>query len=297
MSGRIALVVKGLPPVPLEEAIKRFGQYYKRPASGVFHSSQSFPKGESSGGIISFVNAEGGYSGGGGLTKQSIGDLRQLQKDFLSFVEQNPSIYTNSPTSESRAKLYRRIGFKGDQSWQVLDARRVSEKDSPYVQALDTAMLSPREREVIGIPNTNAFFKLEDGTIRTAKRFGVFELSGLFSGKMVRPDMMLNQMNKRAMEIRDAKRSGANWEDILRERQQAQVEALRRPQASRERPQASSQPLSTPTSLERPTTPRRSSTPRREAPEMDFRTFEEMRLGLPPVGIEEYRRRRSAGLQ
>jgi hypothetical protein len=167
MSGRIALMVRGLPSIGIDEVVERFGKYYPEPKSDIFHTSPSF-KGMNTNNSISFVNAEtGSYSGGQGLTKESIRDLRKLQEDFNNYIQENPNIYTNSPTSKSRAKLYRRIGFNDlSNKEQYLDARQVRDDDMPYVKAIDTIMPFAKR-----FPNTASqpFFKYGDNVVASSR--------------------------------------------------------------------------------------------------------------------------------
>lgn len=150
MSGRIALMVRGLPSIGIDEAVERFGKYYPQPKSDVFHESPSFI-GTIQSNNVAFRNAvTNNYDGGQGLNRQNISDLRQLQKDFKDYTNSNPDIYTNSPTSESRAKLYRRVGFLdiGNKN-QVIDTRRIASQDLPYVQAIDASILPSGQRKVL----------------------------------------------------------------------------------------------------------------------------------------------------
>jgi hypothetical protein len=167
MPGRIALMVRGLPSIPINEALERFSKYYPKPKPGVFHTSPSFT-GMSSNNIISFYNANtNSYSGGQGLTKESMRDLRKLQEDFNNYIQENPSIYTNNPTSKSRAKLYRRVGFKDLPNYeQYLDARRISDNDMPYVKAIDTIMPLTKR-----FPNTalQPFFKYGSNVVASSR--------------------------------------------------------------------------------------------------------------------------------
>jgi hypothetical protein len=174
MSGRIALMVRGLPSIGMDEAVERFGKYYRKPAEGVFHSSESFPKGYSSpSGTITFVDKRGGYQGGEGISKQVMRDLRQLQLDFKSFTSENPSIYNASPTTKSRAKLYSRaVGMQNtpiDWQYQVVDTRRIAEQDLPYVKAIDSVALPGRMREIIRPDKSPLFIKRGDNVISASR--------------------------------------------------------------------------------------------------------------------------------
>ena len=176
MTGRIALMVRGLPPIPLENVSQRLGKYYKIGGDDIvqpkeFHNSKSFKSGYDYGGEIAFTNKDGGMEGGGGLNKQVMEDLRKLQTDFEKHIESNPNIYTNKPTSPSRAKLYRRaLGFQGEE-FQALDARRIAQEDLPYTQALDPKVLDPNISLALGNPKQQAFVRMPDGTIRSLDRF------------------------------------------------------------------------------------------------------------------------------
>lgn len=179
MSNRIALMVRGLPSVPIEDAVERFGKYYAPPKEGVFHSSESFPKGYSSpSGTITFVDKQGGYQGGGGLTKSAMRDLRQLQADFEAFTSENPSIYNANPTTKSRAKLYSRaIGAKNlPDGWglQAIDTRRIAEADFPYVQAIDVSVL-PSDIKSILRPNVLESFIGDGDRVVAASRIPVLK--------------------------------------------------------------------------------------------------------------------------
>lgn len=182
MSGRIALMVRGLPSIPIEDAVERFSKYYTKPQNKVFHSSESFPKAESVFGEISFVGKDGTTQGGTGLTKEAIRDLRKLKEDFEGFVVENPSIYTNYPTSRSRRNLYSRMGFEGS-DLQALDARRITSQDLPYTQVLDPNILPTNTVEALGIQPRQGFIKTQDGTVRSLQRFAP-SLNNLFSGKV-----------------------------------------------------------------------------------------------------------------
>ena len=187
MSGRIALMVKGLPSIGIDEAVERFGKYYAKPSSDqkVFHTSPSFT-GLSSENAISFINNKtGGFSGGGGLNQQVMADLRRLQKDFNDYTQANQGIYTNSPTSASRAKLYRRVGFRDmPHGGQVLDSRRISPIDNPYVQAIDMAVLPELFNKALGRSSPLPFLKTEDGIV-SAQRLNKTRLLGALRGNPI----------------------------------------------------------------------------------------------------------------
>ena len=92
MSGRIALMVRGLPSIGIDEAVERFGKYYPQPQSGVFHESPSFT-GITNANSISFINAKtNSYDGGQGLTQDSRRDLRKLREDFESYTQDKPAV-------------------------------------------------------------------------------------------------------------------------------------------------------------------------------------------------------------
>lgn len=162
MSGRIALMVRGLPSIGIDEAVERFSKYYPEVNNNksVFHESPSFI-GTSASNTIAFTDAKtGGYKGGQGLSADAIRDLRKLQKDFNAYIESNPDIYINNPTTESRAKLYRRVGFKDvDNQLQVLDSRKINPNDLPYVQAIDKATLPTPMSLALGNSSLPVFFK------------------------------------------------------------------------------------------------------------------------------------------
>ncbi len=150
MSSRIALMVKGLPPIGIDEAIERFGKYYPEPRFGVWHESPSFT-GRVENNSVMFTDSQGSLKGGGGLNAQVMADLRKLQSDFNNYTSQYPNIYTNSPTSESRAKLYRRIGFKDvPNGGQAIDRRIILPEDLPYVQALDGLLQTSGVNKALG---------------------------------------------------------------------------------------------------------------------------------------------------
>lgn len=71
-------------------------------------------------------------------------ELIDLKRNFDKFAQQNPAIYSNTPTSEHRAKAYRKQGFvdtepeSGYANLQVKDARRF--QNSPAVQDLYSVM-------------------------------------------------------------------------------------------------------------------------------------------------------------
>lgn len=167
MSGRIALMVRGLPSIGIDEAVERFGKYYPQPISGVFHQSPSFVGQINDNNVSFFDTKTKGYSGGQGLTKQSISDLRKLKQDFENYVQSNPQIYTNEPTSESRAKLYRRVGFQDlPNGVQVLDARRIASEDLAYVQAIDAAINSKGSKQ----PSLSPLFLSSNGVVISSSR-------------------------------------------------------------------------------------------------------------------------------
>lgn len=172
MSGRIALMVRGLPSIGIDEAVERLGKYYAKVPSDqkVFHTSPSFT-GLSSQNAISFLNNKtGDFTGGGGLNSQVITDLRQLQRDFNDYVQTNQGIYTNSPTTTSRAKLYKRVGFKDvPDGGQVLDSRRISPDDLPYVKAIDAAVMPKPFKDVLEVGGLPVFIKGEDGVVAASK--------------------------------------------------------------------------------------------------------------------------------
>ena len=183
MSGRIALMVRGLPSIGIDEAVERFGKYYPEIKSGVFHTSPSFT-GMNTNNSISFVNAKtGSYSGGQGLTKESMRDLRKLREDFENYTQANPSIYSNSPTSDSRAKLYRRVGFQQDpdSNFQVIDTRRIAEQDLPYVKSIDAGVLTPREKKVLR-PNVTPSFLSTDAGVIAMSRLSPITMWSLMGG-------------------------------------------------------------------------------------------------------------------
>lgn len=167
MSGRIALMVRGLPSISVEEALERFRKYYPKPVTGEFHRSPSFI-GNSNNNVITFVNATtGSYGSGSGINLQKRTDLKKLGKDFKEYSLANPSVYINSPTTESRAKLYRRVGFTDSPDGsQFLDTRRIANEDLPYVRAIDKT--SPLTKN---IPNKSLepFFKYGDNVIASSR--------------------------------------------------------------------------------------------------------------------------------
>jgi len=216
MSGRIALMVRGLPSIGIDEAVERFGKYYPEPKSGVFHTSPSFT-GVSKNNDISFVDAKtNSYEGGQGLNKQVISDLRKLRKDFEEYTSANQGIYTNSPTSESRAKLYRRIGFldTGNRN-QVIDTRRIASEDLPYVQAIDASILPNEERKVLR-PNIMQSFlsngsnvlagsKLEYNTLPSVLRGDkpIYTLSDMIDAFHLKKKQVKDEMKQKALNISD----------------------------------------------------------------------------------------------
>lgn len=204
MSGRIALMVRGLPSIGIDEAVERFSKYYIKPPSDqkVFHASPSFT-GLSSQNAISFLNNKTrDFSGGGGLNQQVMADLRRLQKDFNDYTQTNQGIYTNNPTSASRAKLYRRVGFRDmPHGEQVLDSRRISPIDNPYVQAIDMAVLPELFNKTLGNTGSLPFLKTEDGIV-SAERLNRIKLLNALRGDTI----AISAIERDAGNILDTKR-------------------------------------------------------------------------------------------
>ena len=183
MSNRTAILFRGLPSLPVEEMQQRFSKYYpSRKSQDVFHESQSF-KGIVDDGSISFTDRAGSYSGGTGLNQQVMSDLRQLKSEAESYVNTQPNVYTNQPTSPSRAKLYKRMGFQDaypptPQSWregeyepgyQALDSRRIATEDVPYVKALDAILQNPFANKALGNKSLAPFLKHGDKVISMSR--------------------------------------------------------------------------------------------------------------------------------
>lgn len=184
MSGRIALMVRGLPSIGIDEAVERFGKYYPEIKSGVFHTSPSFT-GMNTNNSISFVNAKtNSYSGGQGLTEESMRDLRKLREDFESYTQANPSVYSNTPTSDSRARLYRRVGFQQDPSsnFQAIDTRRIASEDLPYVQAIDASIMTPSIRRILRPNVMESFVKNGDNVLAGSRLGGGGTLENIMKG-------------------------------------------------------------------------------------------------------------------
>ena len=216
MSGRIALMVRGLPSIGIDEAVERFGKYYPEANSNIFHESPSF-QGLSSSNSISFVNAKtGDYSGGQGLTQDSRRDLRKLREDFESYTQANPAIYTNSPTSDSRAKLYRRVGFldTGNRN-QVIDTRRIASQDLPYVQAIDASILPSGLRKVLR-PNVMQTFISNGSNVLAGSRLEGNALEYAMRGgdeMYMLPDIIDTSFKKRKEMKAEAKQRALNLKD------------------------------------------------------------------------------------
>ena len=221
MSGRIALMVRGLPSIPIEDAVERLGKYYPQTLErNTFHKSSTFtgttfPKilGETYIPEVGFKNnVTGTDEPEGAFTLDKRKDLRKLGDDFEAFVEDRPSIYYAGPTSNSRAKLYRRIGFKDLlQGGQILDARRIAQDDLPYTQSLDPKLLGQLASQLpvnAGSNPANAFIKMEDGTIRSLDRFNPSVLTSAIKGSI-------------PLESIDAKLRESNGMQIIQQRQQA----------------------------------------------------------------------------
>ena len=217
MSGRIALIIKGLPAIPVEDAIDRFRKYYPDPISGVFHQSPSFI-GRVEQNQIFFTDWHGNTKGGRGLNAQIMSDLRKLQSDFNEYTSKNPRIYTNTPTTESRARLYRRVGFKdiADSPEQVIDRRVVSTEDLPYIQALDGMLLRTEVNKALG--NTKPPEIINSGD---------YDFSYLLKNKPTREDLsdslrqkelarITNEVDQR--ERAEAARLGMTYDDYFNTR-------------------------------------------------------------------------------
>lgn len=206
-------MVRGLPSIGIDEAVERLGKYYPEPRSEIFHESPSFI-GMNTNNSISFVNAKtNNYDGGQGLTKESIRDLRKLQEDFNKYIIDNPNIYTNNPTSKSRAKLYRRIGFNDlPNNKQYLDARQVKNDDLLYVKAIDTIMPFAKM-----FPNTASqpFFKYGDNVVASSRlNIGVVNdvIRGYSPTNSLEKELdKFNQMRKPIASSFNPKRESEEW--------------------------------------------------------------------------------------
>lgn len=215
MSGRIALMVRGLPSIGIDEAVERFGKYYPEPKTADFHKSPSFT-GYIRNNDVAFVNKQGNFEGGQGLNRQTMSDLRQLRKDFKDYTAQNQGIYTNSPTSKSREKLYKRIGFLdyGNRN-QVIDTRRIASQDLPYVQAIDTSVLPSGIKEVLR-PNTMESFISSGGNILAGSRIGGSVLEAAIRGgkeKQMLPEIIDASLEKRRKTRDEIKQRALNIND------------------------------------------------------------------------------------
>ena len=182
MSNRIAVLFRGLPSLSIEEMQSRFAKYYpQHKTTDVIHSSPSFI-GKIDNGSISFTDKSGSYQGGTGLNQQVMADLRQLKNDVETYVNSNPNVYTNQPTSPSRAKLYRRVGFQDayppkESSWvegyepgyQAMDTRRIATEDLPYVKALDAILQNPFANKALGNQSLAPFIKSGDKVVSMSR--------------------------------------------------------------------------------------------------------------------------------
>lgn len=230
MSSRIALMVRGLPPIGIDEAIERFGKYYPEPRFGVWHESPSFT-GRVENNSVMFTDSQGSLKGGGGLNAQVMADLRKLQSDFNNYTSQYPNIYTNSPTSESRAKLYRRIGFKDvPNGGQAIDRRIILPEDLPYVQALDGLLQTSGVNKALGninprqIENITGRYDLESWV--NGRRFSSSETP------RERELRIIDEEVKQGQKL-EAARLGMNYPDYLTMRSRQAEESMRQRMAER----------------------------------------------------------------
>lgn len=160
-----------------QEVVNRFSQYYQPLKSGdVFHKSDSFT-GKSMAGNVVFEDAFGGYKPNNSNLipkQQQRTDLKQLLADFNNYTLQNPGIYSNAPTSDSRGRMYsKHAGFAGNYpDRQYADRRRIADTDLQFVKALDTVGLQ-------GTPLTNtgklAPFLSNNGKITSLKGMNMNE--------------------------------------------------------------------------------------------------------------------------
>lgn len=182
MSNRIAVLFRGLPSLPIEEMQTRFAKYYpEHKTKDVFHDSSSFI-GKVDGGSISFTDRAGSYDGGTGLNQQVMADLRKMKNDADAYVNNNPAVYTNQPTSPSRAKLYKRMGFQDaypprasgwvegyEPGYQAMDTRRIATEDLPYVKALDAILQNPFANKALGNQSLAPFIKSGDKVVSMSR--------------------------------------------------------------------------------------------------------------------------------
>lgn len=248
MSGRIALMVRGLPSIGIDEAVERFGKYYPEPRTGIFHQSPSFV-GRVENNSVMFTDSKGGVQGGTGLNAQVISDLRKLQADFNDYTSRYPDIYTNTPTTESRAKLYRRIGFRDvPDGGQAIDKRIVLPEDLPYIQALDGMIQSSGVNKALGNINPR---QIENIT-------GKYDLESWVRGRRYsagetpreRELRLIDEEVKQTQKL-EAARLGMNYPDYLTMRSAQAEESMRQRMAermsrARQRPIESSSPEPSP---------------------------------------------------
>ena len=182
MSNRVAILFRGLPSLPIEEMQSRFAKYYpEHKIKDVFHNSPSFI-GKLDSGSISFTDRAGSYDGGTGLNQQVMADLRKMKADAETYVNANPNVYTNQPTSPSRAKLYKRIGFQDayppkasewvegyEPGYQAMDTRRIATEDLPYVKALDAILQNPFANKALGNQSLAPFIKSGDKVVSMSR--------------------------------------------------------------------------------------------------------------------------------
>lgn len=170
----INVLFRGRKALPLEEVRDRFSQYYPQeveramgfePKKNIFHKSDSFI-GYEKDGEISFTDQFGQFKNDRGINKQIMADLRKLGDEAESYMKDNPALYINTPTSDSRARLYRRSGFKDDPSpffgvrgIQALDTRRIASDDIPYVASIDRAIYGDEVSRALGYNSLPPFIK------------------------------------------------------------------------------------------------------------------------------------------
>lgn len=219
------ILFRGQKPLSLEELQDRFIQYYPNEmnrAMGldmediVFHQSPSFV-GKVRGSTIEFTTPQGSFNSESGLNLQSRKDLRQLGIDAINYMADNPDLYFNAPTTQSRARLYRRVaGFvdipQDFLNMQVKDSRRIAQQDLPYVQAIDRAIYGKDTTEALGNQALPPFIKIGDNVLAASRLDR--EPNPYTGGYMAHPlfDTNPDYLNKAVSNIlRNKKSSDSFW--------------------------------------------------------------------------------------
>lgn len=206
------ILFRGQKPLELEELRDRLSKYYPSEVNAamglplekeIFHKSPNFI-GSIKDNSIEFTDSIGSYTGSTGLNKDVMRDLRQLGEDATRYMQDNPDIYYNFPTSKSRAKLYRRFGFKdlpsfnGEGLGQVIDTRRIATQDMPYVQAVDRVVYGDPTAKVLGWNSPPPFYKIGDNVVAANRIASQANLAGsygnaLFSFEPIKLNYILNR--------------------------------------------------------------------------------------------------------